>query len=91
MGIRMNFQGPRVTFSHKTIMPPSKKQKFLHGPAGSRSKFAVIIYTCPDKTCGSCFKTKQGLAAHFGRSPTCTNAGLKLLELNPGPEHFPTE
>ena len=64
-------------------MPPSKKQKFLHGPAGSRSKFAVIIYTCPDKTCGACFKTERALAAHFGRSPTCANAGLKLLELNP--------
>ena len=42
----------------------------------------MIIYTCPDKTCGSCLKTKQGLAAHIGRSPTCANAGLKLLELN---------
>ena len=79
----MNFGGSGVTFSHKIIMPPSKKQKFLHEHAGSRSKFAVIIYTCPDKTCGACFKTERGLAAHFGRSPTCANAGLKLLELNP--------
>ena len=79
----MNFRGSRSTFSHKIIMPPSKKQKFLHEHAGSRSKFAVIIYTCPDKICGACFKTERGLAAHFGRSPTCATAGLKLLELNP--------
>ena len=78
----MNFQDLCMAFSHKIIMPPSKNQKFLHEPAG-RSKFAVIVYTCPDKTCGSCFKTERGLAPHFGRSPTCANAGLKLLEFHP--------
>ena len=41
----------------------------------------MIVFTCPDKTCGACFKTEQGLAGHFGRSLTCTNAGLKLLDL----------
>ena len=40
------------------------------------------LYTL-DKTCGSRFKTQQGLVAHFGRSPTCAIAGPKLLELHP--------
>ena len=62
-------------------MPPSKKHKFLHQSGRNKSKFAMIVFTCPDKTCGDCFKTEQGLAAHFGRSLTCTNAGLKLLDL----------
>ena len=79
---RNQLLGGLRAISHKIIIPPSKKQKFLYQSGGNKSKFAVIVFTCPDKTCGACFKTEQGLAGHFGRSPTCASAGLKLLDLN---------
>ena len=45
-----------------------------------KTKLAAVTFKCPDKKCNKCFKTEKGLAAHFGRSPSCANVFVKQIK-----------
>ena len=65
-------------------MAPYKKQPnvFIAKATGQsrKTKLAIVIFKCPNKRCKKCFKTEKGLAAHFGRSPSCANVFAKQIK-----------
>ena len=64
-------------------MPRSKKQKIAAFQREIKLPIAVVTITCPDKTCMKCFKTEQGLASHFDKSPGSAQAITKVLQCLP--------
>ena len=69
-------------------MPRSKKRKVAAFQPDIKLPIALVTITCPNKTCMKCFKTKQGLASHFNKSPGCAQAITKVLQCLPTQQLF---